>query len=351
MHKGKLSAVFLFIIGAVLPCHATDFFTENFGSFDLEGLSLTFTPDGSTNYYSANAVPIHALPHDPESDYSVGVIGDDSYVQLRFAEEKSFSIYGGVNYGINIGSNGYITFNEFDRTYSSSMSNHFSTARISALYRDLNPATGGEILWNQFRDRFVVTFLDVPNYGSSTNNLNTFQTELFFNGKIRMSWMEVSGNYGIVGLSSGDQTSLDSFGIPLGYTETDLSEFAWDRDEDEMADKWELQYFNHITNCIVSADTDHDGYDNMAEYICGSHPRDPSSFFTISSEAATTGTGTIVVGWNAIEGRKYRLLRTENLHLAFQPVLEFDYPQSAYTGSVSSVGNQYLYKVEVEIAE
>jgi hypothetical protein len=54
--------------------------------------------------------------------------------------------------------------------------------RVAAAFDDLNPNVQGSVSWKQLADRVAVTWLDVPEY--STTNHNTFQIEMFFDGRI-----------------------------------------------------------------------------------------------------------------------------------------------------------------------
>jgi hypothetical protein len=50
-----------------------------------------------------------------------------------------------------------------------------------------------------------------------------------------------------------------------------------DTDGDGLPDSWEQFYFNDPTNALITGDTDGDGYDNLSEYLSGTHPLDGSS--------------------------------------------------------------------------
>jgi hypothetical protein len=60
----------------------------------------------------------------------------------------------------------------------------------------------------------AVTYLAVPEYG--TSNSNTLQIELFFNGIIRMTWLQIDAVNAVVGLARG-------IGQPVGFVESDFS--------------------------------------------------------------------------------------------------------------------------------
>jgi hypothetical protein len=113
-----------------------------------------------------------------------------------------------------VGSNGYITFTTGDSDYDETLEEHFaSPPRISALYDDLNPSDAGQVSWRQLEDRVAVTWLNVTEYGAS--NANTFQIELFFDGRIHVSYLAVAATDGISGLSEGVGMSPDFFEVDL----------------------------------------------------------------------------------------------------------------------------------------
>jgi hypothetical protein len=124
------------------------------------------------------------------------------------------SLYG-VSYStFYVGSNGYVTFNSGDSSYIESFASHFNRPRIAALFDDLNPGVGGTVSWRQLADRAVVTWQNVPEYG--TTNANTLQIEMQFSGVIRISYLGVAAVDGLAGLSRGT-------GQPADFFETDLS--------------------------------------------------------------------------------------------------------------------------------
>ena len=187
-----------------------DFFTEQFTSgISLDGKRIEFAPNGTVDFYGACVEPIFGgLPIDPAGGTAIS-LGDDSSVQVALGGGKQVSIYGQSYTGFYVGSNGYITFGSGDTTFSESLAAHFTLPRVSALFDDLNPASGGSVSWRQLSDRAVVSWVGVPEYGSS--NSNTFQIELFFDGRIAISHAGIDSNDSIIGLSAGDGLSPDYF--------------------------------------------------------------------------------------------------------------------------------------------
>jgi hypothetical protein len=195
-----------------------DFFTEQFSSstdtFDLSNSTIIFKPTIDGTSYIAYLQKITQLPTDPVGGIELG-LGDDNYELVKLSNQATVSIFGSSFSSFYAGSNGYITFTEGDNDLSETLSDHFDTRRISGLFDDLNPSGGGTVSWKQLVDRVVVTWENVPEYGS--NNSNTFQIEMYFDGRITLSWLGIGAENGIVGLSDG-------LGVPEDFEETDFSE-------------------------------------------------------------------------------------------------------------------------------
>ncbi len=195
----------------------TDYNTEIFSSsddmFDLSNKSITFTPNSDNSAYTGSIKTISQLPTNASSGTNIPLV-DDSYVLARLTG-RSILIFGQSFSQFYVGSNGYLTFTEGDRDYGESIEDHFDTLRISALFDDLNPTAGGSVYAVQLSDRVAVTWRDIPEYGSSSPN--TFQIEMFWDGRIRLSWLTIAATNGLVGLSEG-------LGVPDDFVETDLSQ-------------------------------------------------------------------------------------------------------------------------------
>jgi len=196
-----------------------DFFTEIFtaGDNDLDNRTILFTPDPGISRYKGCSFVIGTLPTNPAGGTQITSwtgTADDGNTLITLSGGATVSLYG-VSYNqFFVGTNGYITFNTGDTTYTESLAAHFNRPRISALFDDLNPGTGGSVTWKQLADRVAVTWLNVPEY--NTSNQNTFQIELYFDGRISMNYLAVAATDGLAGLSDGSGLSPD-------FTETDLS--------------------------------------------------------------------------------------------------------------------------------
>jgi hypothetical protein len=190
-----------------------DYFTEEFLSgFDLDGMTIEFYPDGSGDYYGVCGYESAGLPTNPAGGITLPLSDDDSEL---VTPASPVLVYGTSYATINVGSNGYITLGGADTDYTETLGDHFDMPRVSALFDDLNPSSGGTISWKQAADRVIVTWQNVPEYSSTGSN--TFQVEMFFDGPIHITWAGVSSNDSVVGLSGGG-------GIPFDYVESDLSQ-------------------------------------------------------------------------------------------------------------------------------
>jgi hypothetical protein len=207
-----------FYIGFQVSPPAKDFFTEHFSGdadiFDLSNKSVTFTPVAGENFYSGTQKDIKQLPTDPAGGTNLS-LGDDDFEFVQLKGTEGVFIFGSGFAGFYVASNGYITFTEADTEHSETLSRHFETKRISALFEDLNPSAAGTVSSRELKDRVAVTWRNVTEYG--TDNSNTFQIEMFFDGRIRISWLNIDAVNGIVGLSEG-------LGIPDGFQQTDISQ-------------------------------------------------------------------------------------------------------------------------------
>lgn len=193
----------------------TESFVENINPFDLCHKSVLFVPVEEGCGYQAIAQDIDALP----VAAGLGIrlrLGDDDSKAVSLLTDSI--VYFGQSYSsVYVGSNGYITFDQPDYEYRTGVNTHFSKKRLSVFFQDLNPAADGAIYWKEMSDRAVVTWLNVPIFAQTTPN--TFQAELFFDGKIRLSWLDTVRKNCLTGLSCGG-------GKPLDYMDSDISVYS-----------------------------------------------------------------------------------------------------------------------------
>ena len=121
-----------------------------------------------------------------------------------------------------------------------------------------------------------------------------------------------------------------------------------DSDNDGIPDWWELIYFGGITNAVAGIDADGDGYSNWQEYLAGTDPNNAASFLRVLTEPLEEGE--VAIRWNSVQGRMYRLWRTDDLNSEFVPV-QSNIPATpvlnTYYDNVLT-DTPWFYKVELE---
>jgi Zn-dependent metalloprotease len=197
---------------------------------DLQGCQVELTPIGGpvfplgsnqfyTDYtqYEATVTKGHIELPVPREDEEGGAYSlpmtDDSVVILWTG--SPFPFFNGKFSEVYLSSNGYVSF-QYVSTASAdnfpSLESHFAIPRISFLFADLNPGAGGEVWARYLKDRLVVTFEQVPEwlpleswYGAFPQApwSNTVQLEMYFSGKIRITYLETSAVNVVCGLSDG----------------------------------------------------------------------------------------------------------------------------------------------------
>jgi hypothetical protein len=177
----------------------------NKGSYDLAFTSVTYSPDGSFDYYDACLGTASGFPTDPAGGTSL-VLSDDDFEQVTLTG-GSASLYGLAYTDLYVGSNGYVTFTAGDTDLGESLEDHFDLPRVSGLYDDLSPNQAGTISWQELPDRIAVTWEDVTEYNAG--NQNSFQIEMFFDGTIVVTYLGIAAADGLAGLSAGLGTLPD----------------------------------------------------------------------------------------------------------------------------------------------
>jgi len=197
----------------------TDWFTELFAATitNLAFNTYTYTPNGTANFYSVCSAAAVSFPTDPTGG-TVLVEGDDTSVPITITNGNTVAIYNTRTNVLFVGSNGYLTMDAGDTSYSPTYATHFSLPRVSAVYRDLNPTSIGTISWKQLADHVAVTYQGVPIYGSTTAT-NSFQIEMFFDGRIRITYLGLNTPTGLVGLSAGG-------GQPTNFVASDYTTYT-----------------------------------------------------------------------------------------------------------------------------
>lgn len=198
--------------------------TDQEGAFSLIGVptvlgditvQAVFTPSGGSQR-TGSSVAVTAVPG------GVTDVGDIRLLEAQFETQWgsfwtnaddtavartlpfSFPFYGRSVSTVYVGTNGYITLDSGDSTYTETVAAFSNQRRISAFFDDLfgarGPAGAGVYINDTLPDRFVVTHDRVAHY--STGGANTLQIQLFKDGRIVFAFK------GITALSTGSITGL-----------------------------------------------------------------------------------------------------------------------------------------------
>ncbi|MFH1749047.1 MAG: hypothetical protein ABIG44_18605 [Planctomycetota bacterium] len=229
-----------------IPQHFTEFFWQHPNDFSNHSLALT--PDGGPDYYSACVRAATSLPTDPTGG-TILELADDATEYVIFNDGAMVQLYGMDYGGCFVSSNGNITFAYADASSYWHPSNHFSQPRISALFCDLNPEAGGSVSWKQRDDRIAITWLEVPHV--QLTEPNTAQIEMFYDGRITVTCVDLEVQWGMVGISEG-------LGYSFDYYETDLTELGGcgelgDLNCDGVLDSYDIDAFI----CALSPNCDY----------------------------------------------------------------------------------------------
>ncbi len=168
-------------------------------AFDLPlSTGLVWTPVGA-----GFAVAFTPTPFQPPAGPALSLSDDDTEnVTLPFA----FSFLGTSYTSIFVNSDGNITLGEGDAQSAPRDAPRLigGPPRIAPLLRDLNPEAGGSIRADVLADHVVVTWTDVPEFG--TTNANTFQVTLQSNGAITFVYQRVDNPESemVVGVAEGN---------------------------------------------------------------------------------------------------------------------------------------------------
>ncbi len=87
------------------------------------------------------------------------------------------------------------------------------------------------------------------------------------------------------------------------------SALALDQNGNQQSDVWEMIFA--APGLVAANDADGDGWTNATESVAGTDPLDPGSFPGL--QIATNGTGSLLVGWTGLAGKKYSLLTRADL--------------------------------------
>jgi hypothetical protein len=169
-----------------------------------------------------------------------------------------------------------------------------------------------------------------------------YRTEQRGNGNYSVVWLN-STNTGLAGNASigtltvtipSNATSLSAYAIHFDHASASpnglasfpkqtltglitLSSRTNSYYNDGIPDSWRLRYFGTIYNylSVSNADADGDGCNNWQEYIAGTDPTDPTSFFkNIGTDpSAAQQSSDCVISWPSVSGKQYTIERSSSL--------------------------------------
>jgi hypothetical protein len=124
-----------------------------------------------------------------------------------------------------------------------------------------------------------------------------------------------------------------------------------DTDLNGLPDWWELEYFGHLTGSATNADADHDGLNNLAEYLAGTNPTNPASNLGVKM-LSVTKSNTVTVSWASVAGKSYWVERATNFPGSFHTVLQTNIAATPPTNTLNDTailpGKTRFYRVGVE---
>ena len=121
-----------------------------------------------------------------------------------------------------------------------------------------------------------------------------------------------------------------------------------DGDSDGMHDEWEVLHFGSTEAGDPDADSDGDGSSDSDEFLAGTSPLDPGSFFKIERITRTLETGAVEISWTATPGRIYTVLWSPDLVTPFSPIAT-GIVGGAYTDTINTTETRGFYMVQVGI--
>jgi Zn-dependent metalloprotease len=236
--------------GGAVPDFLSEYFYEGQYSFmaskplDLDFTQITFYPTGApsaplggtasygdySQYTATIRRNVYQFPVAREDEHGGAFelpMENDAILNLNLTDP--FPFFGVPRRTVCLASNGYISFSmpTWNVQNFPSMASHFSLPRISPLFADLDPLSGGEIWCRFLDDRIVVTWDNVPEWLEGVNppriSMNSVQAELFYSGQIRFTYLGVDATSAVVGISDGSGTPMDPADVFSNVRSVDMS--------------------------------------------------------------------------------------------------------------------------------
>lgn len=221
----KVNVKSYFATSSLTVTTAPNYFTEIFeGDVDLTNTSLVFKPDDSISFYKFSVNNIDKFSEDSTDATIIDFGSLNKPLALKLDNEKKILFYGNSYDTIYISWYGWICFEEPKKKQPTStdlqkqLDYHFYYPRISIF--PSNAKNSGTVSYKQLSNRLIITYENVSTYQNEGNGaLNTFQVELFFNGRINLNYLGLDTSArGVVGLSYGTKELSE----PSGFVESDF---------------------------------------------------------------------------------------------------------------------------------
>jgi|GEM_PF-6588601 len=181
-------------------------------------------PTESNN--NGNVVDLFPTPVTDASSLFEGV--DDSFLEVTFTAGFTFSLYGTTYSSVFLNTNGGMTFGTGESDYDVAAAD-VTFPGIAVFWGDMDASEHGaetranQMRYQQFADRFVVTYVDFQDNDDETWN-NTATVTLYANGKIVIVYGEVLSADILIGIWDGTHTddrsststTINSYATALG---------------------------------------------------------------------------------------------------------------------------------------
>lgn len=190
-------------------------------AFNLTGMTLAFVPTAPNASGYRFTVSPASLPIARDGDLLAGLGDDDTrHISLPFP----FPFYGKSYTDIYVNSDGNLSFTAGDTTATSRSLGFFvgGVPRIGVLLDDLDPTrarAGSGVFVESAADHASVRWLEVPEYSSFTSGLGQiFQATLFPDGRIELTYQQVTALDAVVGITPGQAFDADVLSFLAGST-------------------------------------------------------------------------------------------------------------------------------------
>jgi subtilisin family serine protease len=134
------------------------------------------------------------------------------------------------------------------------------------------------------------------------------------------------------------------------YDLVNLARVGSDTDNDGISDSWEKLHFSGLGVAGASSDFDVDGFADVAEYAAGTDPKDGNSFLHFLTPIEVK-TETVVMRWQSVPGRRYRVEKSNGDPTEWQPVakgLTARFDSLEHTDLRVDNGKPVFYRLVVE---